>query len=103
MIPYPYHLPSFLISENDISAQPLDLSLSTLEKRVMQQFNDQVPIEKISQKLDTSIPAICKIIERKFSYINTEKPLYQPICTNYCKGASPIVIEKLKDLLYSRQ
>ncbi|MDQ5955964.1 MAG: hypothetical protein QG627_249 [Chlamydiota bacterium] len=66
MIPYPYYLSFFLIkqSKNNISGQPLVLSLSTLEKRIVQQFNDQVPIEKISQELEISIPATCKIMKK---------------------------------------
>ena len=111
---HPYHLPSFLKKqpENATSDQPLDLSLSTLEKRVMQQFNDQVPIEQISQKLETSAPAIHKIIKKKSSYtsINARKlksgafhlKPYQPICNHYRGGPSPTTIEKLKVLLHRR-
>lgn len=63
---YPYHLPSFPL-ENNLSNQPLDLSSRTLEKKVIQQFKDQVPIQQISKKLDLSIDKIYSIISKTSS------------------------------------
>lgn len=50
--------------ENDIADQPLDLSFNSLEKKVIQQFKDQISVQQISKELDLSIDRIYSIISK---------------------------------------
>ena len=51
--------------ENKIQYKPLDLSLSSLEEKVTQEFNTQIPIQEISKRLELSISRIYEIISKK--------------------------------------
>ena len=50
--------------ENDDSDQLLDLSFSSLGKKVIQQFKDQISIQQISKELNLSIDRIYSIISK---------------------------------------
>lgn len=67
-IPPPYYSPLFPIKqENDPTDQPLDLSFNSLEKKVIQQFKDQISIQQISKRLNLSIDEIYSIISKTSS------------------------------------
>jgi hypothetical protein len=48
-----------------VSLKPLDLSLSPLEKKVLQEFKDHVPIHIISENFQLDITHIYKMISKK--------------------------------------
>lgn len=53
--------------EDNIADQPLDLSLNTLEKIVIQQFKNQISVQRISKNLNLSINKIYSIVNKTFS------------------------------------
>ncbi|MDR2539769.1 MAG: hypothetical protein LBC45_04135 [Chlamydiales bacterium] len=61
-----HYSPSFPL-ENDFSDQPLDLSLTLLEKKVIRRFKDRFPIRQISEKLNVNIDEIYSIISKTSS------------------------------------
>lgn len=55
----PISYPSLSIKlENDLPDPPLDLSFNSLEKKVIQQFKDQISVQQISKELDLSIRSL---------------------------------------------
>jgi hypothetical protein len=57
--------PLLIKLENDLPDQPFDLSLRTLEEKVIQKLNDQTPVQQISQELDATIYKIYSIIRKQ--------------------------------------
>ncbi|MGL5263805.1 MAG: hypothetical protein ACRDAI_04415 [Candidatus Rhabdochlamydia sp.] len=48
-----------------ISPEPLDLSLNPLEKKVLKEFKDHIPVHEISKDSQINIADIYKIINKK--------------------------------------
>ncbi|MEK7340183.1 MAG: hypothetical protein WBD50_05985 [Candidatus Rhabdochlamydia sp.] len=108
----PYLTPLLIKLEND--HQPLDLSLTPLEKKVIQQFKDQIPIIHISKNLNLSTYRIYSIIHKKplitikyFGRYTSDIKYRVQEAQNSGKPLngvpSPMTMEKLKALLHCRR
>ncbi len=77
----PYYMTSLPIKlENDVSHdEPLDLSFKPLEKKVIQQFRDQISVQRISKNFNLNINEIYNIINKtSLMQIKDPKGKYTP-------------------------
>jgi len=81
------------------SAQPLDLSLKTLEEKIIQEFKTQAPIEQICKKLESNIYRIYKTIKKHPIPIKIDRR-YNPVIKHRIQEAQNlgITIEKIAEI-----